>query len=229
MKIIKLIGLSGVLLAGALFAQDPAQLGKISVSGDMKEVRFSVPIQKGDAATSPSKTTAAVLLDVLPAVLPVTGEEKLVTGMLVTKIKSEQYDKSVVRYTLSTSVPSEFTAAPEKGRIVYIIKPSIVKAAAIKPAVTKPVSAKPARQGQRNGTALPRQTLARTGSADGLIFKEDFWCGARIIPVQLPRIKVVPISSPASVCGRRAGKVESSQTGPKLSDYVFLRDSLLFQ
>ncbi len=144
MKIAKLIGLLGVLFAGALFAQDPAQLGKISVSGDMKEVRFSVPIQKGDAATSPSKTTAAVLLDVLPAVLPVTGEEKLVTGMLVTKIKSEQYDKSVVRYTLSTSVPSEFTAAPEKGRIVYIIKPSIVKAAAIKPAVTKPVSAKPA-------------------------------------------------------------------------------------
>ena len=36
----------------------------------------------------------------------------------------------------------------------------------------RPVPAKPARQGQRNGTALPRQTLTWTGSADGLKFKE---------------------------------------------------------
>ena len=144
MKIIKLIGLSGVLLAGALFAQDTAQLGKISASGDMKEVKISVPIQKGDAAASPSKTNAAVILDVLPAVLSAAGEEKQAAGMLVTKIKSEQYDKTVVRYTLFTSVPSDFTAVTEKGRIVILIKPSIVKAEVPKPAGTKPVSAKPA-------------------------------------------------------------------------------------
>ncbi len=35
----------------------------------------------------------------------------------------------------------------------------------------RPVPAKPARQNQRACAALPRQTLARTGSADGLKFK----------------------------------------------------------
>jgi hypothetical protein len=35
----------------------------------------------------------------------------------------------------------------------------------------RPVPAQPARQGQRNGPALPRQALARTGSADVVKFK----------------------------------------------------------
>ena len=35
----------------------------------------------------------------------------------------------------------------------------------------RPVPAQPARQGQRTGAALPRHTLARPGSADGLKFK----------------------------------------------------------
>jgi hypothetical protein len=35
----------------------------------------------------------------------------------------------------------------------------------------RPVPAKPARQGQRDGAALPCQTLARPGSADGIKFQ----------------------------------------------------------
>ena len=62
----------------------------------------------------------------------------------------------------------------------------------------RPVPAKPARQGQRNGTALPRQTLARPGSADDIKFQVQKilqWL-AKIIAAQLPRIKKSPAAKP---------------------------------
>ncbi len=151
MKMIKLIGLLGVCLAGAVFAQDPAQLGKISASGDMKEVKIEVPLKSGDAvvrAVSPSKSGENILLDVVPAVLSGAGEEAPVYGMLVTKIKSEQYDKSVVRYTLTTSVRCDFTVLSAKGSVGLSLKPASAvtpapKQAAVKEPAAKPAQAKP--------------------------------------------------------------------------------------
>ena len=56
----------------------------------------------------------------------------------------------------------------------------------------RPVPAKPARQGQRDGPALPCQTLARPGSTDGIKFQGFFQLLAKIIAAQLPRIKKIP-------------------------------------
>ena len=58
----------------------------------------------------------------------------------------------------------------------------------------RPVPAQPARQGQRACAALPRQTLTRPGSADGLKFtvQSIFQLLAKIIAVQIPRIKKYP-------------------------------------
>ena len=56
----------------------------------------------------------------------------------------------------------------------------------------RPVPAQPARQGQRDGPALPRQTLTRAGSADLVKFKENLQLMAKIIAIQMLRIKNDP-------------------------------------
>lgn len=121
---------------GLAFAQgNPATLGTPGLSGDMKIAKLVVSFDKGEGVGKITKNKNIILLDIVPATLSAAGQETPFANMLVSKIKTEQYDKTVARITLTCVKECDYTISNEKNRIMLTLK--IAAVAAVKEAVKK--------------------------------------------------------------------------------------------
>ena len=120
-----ILTLSFIIFAGLSFAEDNAALlGTPELTGDLKEVRLVVAFDKGEGVGKATKNKDVILLDIMPATLPVAGIEIPFSDMLVSKIKTEQYDKTVVRITITCIKECEFSINNEKVRISLVLTPT---------------------------------------------------------------------------------------------------------